>query len=909
MKIYFGLELDDRVYPPLLQQGHGVRYVGPQSLLHFLETHFGLVGHPTNNEYLRIEQYRQALKEELAMTPHQFYSASFEADQLATATALLSMRDELLLAGWDFSLSGQCPARLEVLARIENYFQQSKKEGAANVLAAGYADRFASILQYMNTRQHPIQELVLSEPRVLLPLHFQRLVKILEANGVQVTQLSSPDCQSRSDLALFQQLFGTQPPRTPQSLKSDGSLLIFKAARETDAAAYLAQLFRHNPEFRPLCLVPEKNRALDNALIQEGLPSLGILSDSLARPMLQILKLVPTFFWKPIDPFKILEFVSLGIKPLHDELANRIAQQMAQTPGMQGEGWYFMINRFFDELEEKAKRDSTINVQEVRQQYNFWFERTRYDSQGTVPKSEVIEVFDYLARWAFEQFDESEGRTTSLLVLSEQAKRVKDLLETLPEVEQQLSNLELERIVRTIYEPSPVLFRPEEVDHLECVHHSSAILSKTDTLLWWNFIRHEREYFFSRWYQNELHFLESLGINLQGPADDNQRLLWQRLRPVFFTQSQLLLILPNQVDGTRVYPHPLHDQLEAAFDNLKDIVIHLDDAADRQKLHTYFTLPTFVPLAHRQLGSPPAFIQLGHPQKLKLLDTATFTSLDNFLYYPYQWLFRYQLELRKSSILSIVKDHTLLGNLAHRCFERLLTDRPLKEWSKEAVSIWMEREMPRLLDKEGAVLLMYGREPERIAFINSLKFAAWSLIRLLHDNGWSVKAAEQDLEGTFAERNIRAKADLVLKRGEEWAIVDLKWRGLTRRTNSIRNEEDLQLVLYARFIGGPKDWAHSSYFIIEKAQLTARNNEAFKNIVAVQKDADHREVNERIWEKMNATYQWRWRQIVAGKIEVRTEQTLAELELSYADEWQGLLEMRDGDAPFDDYRTLINLVD
>ena len=907
MKIYFGLELDDRVYPFFSQLEQGVRYLGPQGLLSFFETHLGLLGHPTNTEYLRIEQYRQALKEDSKTVSDRFYSASFEADQLATATTLLLMRDELFLAGWDFSQSDHCPDRLQVLAQIENYFQQLRKQGARS-LTAGYADRFAAVLQYLDTRQQPVEELVLNEPRKFLPLHFQRLVKKLEEQGVHVSQLASPSQEATTDLALFQQLFTSNNAGISQKLAGDGSLLIFRTDRETDAAAFLAQLFRHNPDFRPLCLVPEKNRALDNALIQEGLPSLGILSASLARPMLQILKLVPTFFWQPIDPFKILEFVSLGIKPLHDELANRIAQQMAQTPGMQGDSWYSMINRFFDELEEKAKRDATIDVQKVRYQYNFWFERTRYDSQGTVPTAEVIEVFDYLARWAFEQFDESEGRTSSLLVLSEQAKRVKDLLELLPETEQQLSNLELERIVRTIYEPSPVLFRPEEVGHLPCIHHSSAILASTKALLWWNFTRHEREHFFSRWYQEELRYLETLAINLQGPAADNKRLLWQRLRPLLFTQSQLLLILPNQVDGTLVYPHPLHDQLEATFENLDDIIIHLGQEEDLQKLSAYFKLPNFEPLQHRQLGTPKAFIELKHPEKLQVLDTATFTSLDNFLYYPYQWLFRYQLELRKSSILSIVKDTTLLGNLAHRCFERLLTDRPLENWGKEAVADWIERQMPRLLEKEGAVLLMYGREPERVAFINTLKYAAWSLIRLLHDNGWSVKATEQDLQGTFAEQAVRAKADLVVARGEEQAVVDLKWRGLTRRTNSIRNEEDLQLVMYANFIGGPEDWAHSSYFIIEKAQLITRNNEAFKNVVAVQKDADHREVNARIWEKMKATYRWRRQQIQAGKIEVRTEQTLAELELAYMDEWQGLLEMRDGDAPFDDYRTLINLV-
>ncbi|MFK7933356.1 MAG: hypothetical protein AB8G22_07590 [Saprospiraceae bacterium] len=462
MTIYFGLELDDLSYPnPCLQSG--VHCFGEHGLLSFLESHLGLVGHPNNNAYLRIEQYRQAIMRHAEAHPQAFYQASFVADQFAVATELLSRRDELLLTGWDFKVNENCPARLKTLAEIEVLLipcetKVEQIESECIELAAGFSDRFTLIIKQLAKRKQPITKIYLNEPFELLPLWYQRLFNLLKSQNVQIEQLIATKHAGDSDLIVLQKSLRKELERGQKhTLQKDGSLLILKAKRETDAASYLAKLLRHNPDYRPVCLIPEKNRALDNDLIQEGLPSMGILSASLARPSLQILKLITVFLWKPIDPFKIMEFVSLAVKPLEDELSNRIAAEMAQTPGMDGDGWRAMVARYFDELDQKAQTDKSISVKDVRQQFNFWFNRTRYDSSATVPKFEVIEIFNYLQNWSYRAFSDSNENNSSLLVLSEQAKRIKELLETLPET--QLSNLELERIVRTIYEPSPVQFQ------------------------------------------------------------------------------------------------------------------------------------------------------------------------------------------------------------------------------------------------------------------------------------------------------------------------------------------------------------------------------------------------------------------------------------------------------------------
>lgn len=904
MEIYFGLALDDLAYPLPQTDSGGILHLGPQGLLNVLESCLGLTGHPADNDYLRIEQYRQGLRLYLENHPGTFYQASFEADQFAAAAELLSRRDELLLAGWDFQTGPGIPDRLRCLAEVEELLR-SRPELQ---LAAGYADRFIEALRQLDKRRHPIACIRLNEPLDLLPHHFRRLFLKLESAGVTLETLQpSPPEENQSDLAQFQNLLiKGQESGKKVPLKGDGSVLIIRGKRETDLATWLARLFRRNPDYRPACLLPDKNRAIDNALIQEGLPAMGIASASLARPTLQVLKLITAFLWNPIDPFKVMEFVSLAIKPLEEQLANRIAEQIAKTPGINGEGWYYTINRYFDEIAERAKFDPHIKIDEIRRQYNFWFERRRYDISQTAPKEDIIELFSYLQHWAGRIFDETGGKNHSLQVLREQAKRIVELLQALPE--NQLSNLELERIVRTIYEPAPVQFSEQELGCLQYFHHPGAIIGHTGSLLWWNFVNMEQDHFFSRWYQEERRYMDQKGFSLEGPKTENDRLIWYRKRPVLYCRQRLVLVMPSIVDGTEVHPHPLYGDLEAAFSNLEIIVLDIETGSGKDAVEKIFDLPRKVNVPSRLLGKPRPFLYLPSGRRLDEREEETFSSLEALFYYPYQWVFRHKIKLAKSSILSVVKDVTLMGNLAHRFFERLLKE-DISKMDKTAVESWIEQEARSLLSREGAVLLMYGREPDRSNFLHRIKYAAWSLIDLIQRNGWRVVETEKPLEGKFLGIPLNGRADLILEKDGQLAVIDLKWRGAARRERAIRNEEDIQLVFYSRLSANDHTWAHTAYFIMESGRMVARNHLAFRDIIAVSPDADHIEVNQRIFERMEATFRWRLDQIKQGRIEIRCQQTYSELDETYASELIDLLEMKKEDAPFDDYRTLINLVE
>ena len=125
----------------------------------------------------------------------------------------------------------------------------------------------------------------------------------------------------------------------------------------------------------------------------------------------------------------------------------------------------------------------------------------------------------------------------------------------------------------------------------------------------------------------------------------------------------------------------------------------------------------------------------------------------------------------------------------------------------------------------------------------------------------------------------------------------------------IRNKEDLQLVIYSKLLAEKTDDVHSAFFIIEDGKLIARNNKGFHQVTGILQEENHKRIEEEIWKKMKKTFEWRINQLTEGKIEVRTEQTVADLDDEYGEEILEVLEMKNETSKYDEYVVLINGVE
>lgn len=887
MTLHISHDFDALVHAPPGAQREAEHFFGPSKLLLWLEGQLGLNGYRNNTAYLRIELYRQALTQYLdSAETAPFFENSFQADRFATAESLLGWRDELLLAGWDFYNAGKLPFRLHDLAEVEMLFRKKLQDPDLGVQAAGFADRFNEVFAVLRKRQLPLTEVLLYEPFSLQSPAIQRVVTILREHGVSVRELLIQGAASEeSHLGKLQKGTGT----------GAGRLAILRARRDSDAATFLAQILRENPAYRPTFLIPEMNLLLEQNLVNEGFAPMGVLSASLARPSLQVLKLAPAFLWEPVDVFKIMEFVTLPVKPLEAGLALEIARVMAEKPGLFSDTWFAAV---FGYLEQANVPDET------RRQYEFWFDRRRYPADATAPKRDAVALYGYLQEWAQGYFEESGSNNSSLLVLAEQARRIRELLETLPE--QRIGFLELERIVRTIYEPSPMQLAQAEVGSFAYFHQAGAIAQPVQDLVWWNCTFDSGTPAPDKWQKEERLFLESQGIMPETPRQQSQRQQLLQFRPILQTSGSLLLVIPQQVDGAEAVPPLLLSDIEAVFgESIQSFSFHLDRVSDRERLKEWLQSPGQESVAQRSTTRPRPILQVSKPELLGASPYETPTNLESLFYYPHRWFFKQKLRLYRSSLLSVTAETTLLGSLAHRFFEKLLKE-DLLALDRKSLYEWVDKEAGNLLPREGATLLLYGKEPDRISFLSRVKNAAWSLLSLLRSNGWAVESTEMELTGEFAGIPVRGKADLVLRRGDELAIVDLKWSGAKRRKELIQNGEDLQLVLYAHLLPPSGNWPHTAYFILDEGKMIARNTVAFKEaVVAGRGGDDHVAVCTAIFDKMEKTYAWRMAQIERGQVELRSARTAAELEALYEGQLFDLLEMKHEDAAWDDYRTLM----
>ncbi len=872
---------------------------GETSFLNLLEKNHQLepIEITKDLQFARTENFRQSLQQYLIEKPAAFFADSFEADTFGTARKVISILDELTLNGWDFGLAEDLPPRLLALSELNRLEQ--------NIEIPNFAAQFIHLFKTVEESdfEYDFDEILLVEPQHFLPTHWQRLFRLLEKKGVKLGQLERPKSNEKANnlQKIKNKLLNvTEKVENNFSTDCDSSVIVLKALRESDAAEYVAQILKKNSFWKPVCLIPEENRMLEEALVKVGLPNLGIQSQSGARPSLQVLKLLTVFLWEPLDISKVMEFLSLAIQPLHSDLASKLAVALAENPGVGSDKWRAVLAIFFEENESQ-------NADELKKEYRFWFERRRTDNRRTVQTSEPIELFAMLSKWARRTFDEQNNKNMSLLVLSNQARRVADLLDLLSE--KQIGYLDLERIVRSVSEPTPVQMREPSPGHLDFVHQPEAIISEVNTLLWWNFVGGEPSNFFNFWYPKEIDYLKNLGVEIQLAAVKNRFQMWKYRQAVLNTEHQLVLFSPENVMAEKTVQHVLWADFEFGLGkNLQACEYNIHEESDRLRLEKIFVQANYQKITRKHDAEAKVFLEIKPRKMLSQYEKETLTSLENLLYFPHQWLLKYRAKLQKSPILSIIDEKRLYGNLSHKLIEKLFLE---KNYPREegALRTWIEKEIGQFLAREGAVLLQYGMEPQRISFVNKLKKSILVLVSAIDSNGWEVVNSEFVLDGFLHGRMLETRVDLILRRDDDFAIIDLKWGGKTYQSDLIRNEEDVQLAVYAGLWRNSTTCktVHTAYFILESGQLLARNKLGFSQAVELSKDKNHDEVHERMMDKIAATYSWRQNQIETGKIEIRTSHNIKELEKIYEDGLLlDLLEMKRSESKFDDYKILVN---
>jgi hypothetical protein len=855
--IRFGMALDGYV-PRQPGATLGELTTGPNGLLDVLETRLGLRGERPSR-VVRVVQYQQCLA--AADDGSRFYSASFAVDPLAVADALLAWRDEWVAAGWDGRADAVDGKRLQDLAEVER--------AARETLGSGHADRLRAVEAQLGRRRTGIERVELLDTVDELPPVWRRLAAKLAAEHVPPAHWQGPVAGAGSDLAALQHalISGARP-----ALRGDGSVLLLEADSDLTLARALADCFASDGGWTvpdASVVVGQAGSALDLGLRAAGLPVLGLADRSPWRPALQVLRLALSLLWDPLDPNRLLEFLTLPVSPLGDALRWRLARVVAEAPGIGGVAWREAV----EELRSMAGR-------RVDEDVGAWLEVQRFDSLRGAPSEVLVEVCGRVGRWAAARAGREEAAAAereAFRAAADEAATARDVVGRLQHSGMAtLGRLQLERLLQEIVGLGSARADAfAECGALHAVDDPAATIEPAAVAVWFGFVAPPLPAR-SPWSPAEIAQLRSHGADL--PATDAMLQVTARswLRPVLAAQRQLVLARPRRVGGEATAPHPLWSRIVALADGHAVPTLDVDallqgeaSAADRLPLR-------LAGVAHRPLPRPRRWWRLRADAVLAPREAESFSSLSSFVHSPHRWVLQHEARILPGSLGRVIGGNLQKSTLLHHLFEELFADAgPGWRTADEAtVTGWIAGRLPRLLAEEGANYLLPGARREAEALQAVGQRAAWALIEQLRAAGAASVGMEVTGQGSFCGGALVGKIDmLVTDRDGREAVVDLKWSGIKYRRDELRRNEQLQLAVYASLRReATSRWPSEAFFVLDDARLLAQSDRFFPH-ASVCAPPEASAGTAALWAAFETTWTWRRAQLDQGLIEINVEGT------------------------------------
>jgi len=864
MKIFFGLYLDG--YPASKgKNSFNELTCGPKGLLQFLETRLGLRSLPTS-AFKRVLQFRKVVVE-AAKSQSVFFQESSQQDSLATARVLLQWRDELIESGWDGWATKTDQPRLKDLADLE--------KTANGMVAPGDADRLVAVSQELEKRSLGEIQLVVLDEKEHLPYLWQKVCDRLQATYPKAPKWSAT--KATTDLALYQAcLAGASAEKIKP--KQDGSLVVLTAHSEITLARAVAQIIARQEKNHRLTLVAGSQvGVLDQALIAEDEPLMGLQRRSSARPIPQLLILALRLCWLPADPGALLEFLTHPASPVGKMLRRHLSEALAASPGIGGSTWAEAIAETREAIKNLPEQDKIeAALQKVDEDLERWILIERFNPETGAPGAKLSEFCMQLSRWAAARsakLEEDDIAGGHLKLLSSIASELAEVLAGYPTI----SRLELEQLLKELCSTGweGEVFVPQ-LGHAMCAHHPQAVLDPVEQVIWWDFSEPSEKKPFP-WTKAEIEAFQSNGahfISLETQAALKAK-SW--LRPILAAQQQLILVLPKQRDGKSLPGHPLLARLLALTEGTPARLPTRD--LDQELFLQKATAPLgFTPLAHRPLPAPRRWWQLNDGKLLTPRGTESYSSLEKFIYKPFGWVLNYPAKLQQGPVtsLKLKPDFALKGTLLHRMLDLLLAASSTEiNWlncNRQALNLWADQSWPKLLEQEGATLLLPGNLADKLSLLDLAKRSLWELLQQLR--AAKVTTACTNLkpeDAPFIGGNLMGYIDLfVTNQAGQGAVVDLKLGGLDRRQEELKTNRQLQLAIYGYLQHHRhKKWPEAAFYILGKQQLLAQTADYFPN-ATLARIAVSPVGLEPCWKDFEPVWRWRRKQLDDGWIEVTT---------------------------------------
>ena len=778
---------------PSFNEFHG----GPETLLGWIETQLGLAT-PNTHKANRVTEYANALDS----VSDGVFSASMQTDRWATATELLSRRDELLLAGWDEKDSELAPPLVLDLSRAA---------AGRTSMFPSEAGRLHRVLDAFEQGQTlPPHRCFLSELPEVWPVLWRKvLCKLTTATAAEVHPLAPANTALRSSQEVVRGL-GASP------VIQDKTFRYVVTRSETAACEFVAaSLAAASENLSKTVIYCEDDHValrLDACLQRIGLPTTGASAVSRAHPVLQVLPLSLAVCWGPVDPQSLLGFLTLPVKPLQQRIAARLADSLSKEPGLGSSKWE----------EAVAELCNTENDPDgvTRQRIDTWLMCNRVPRGSPISSELIRNRCGLVAQWATgraaylkDNPDTPPELVRALQIAANQASLLGELVQSqgADVSEPQLSRLMDEALSMGI-ETTPCI---EADGGPTRVRSLAEVISPCKRLIWLGLgTSHTAS---CRWTAGQLTQLREAGLDLDDGSHQLSALRSAEARGFSSVEESFLAVLiPKDLEQRW---HPLWLAVRTVLQDCDSPPVLEELIAENRG---DALAPACFPVRDVaiQPHQKPRPIWVVPPEYLHDRTTVSATELQDRLACPLKWVLNYQARLRPSPIADLPDSHQLKGTFCHSVLERVFgAGGPLPSTADalDRVGQVFDERLPL----DAAPFAQAYSLIERQKLRDELLGATRVLVETLLSGGYHILGIEVEVSKEAFGKTLNGWIDCVAAHddGSE-AIIDFKYSGRNKYRDMIKDGKAVQLATYAY----SRSWDSTSfpavaYLILSDAQL------------------------------------------------------------------------------------------
>ena len=447
----------------------------------------------------------------------------------------------------------------------------------------------------------------------------------------------------------------------------------------------------------------------------------------------------------------------------------------------------------------------------------------------------------------------------------------------------------VEKWIDAMYEPANYIHSIAQQGSRLVVNKPGALIDNPKTLIWTDFYDEEVDMlttdFLSKAEKKEL-----AGLGCCFWQEDCEREFYRRMRlmPLKKTQDKLVLVTVNKKDNAKTEKHPLLIQLTNKYKTL----------AVKHNLKPNAAPLTKVDNTGCMDKEKPDVFRFEHTDMLEWPDHESYSSLQNLIEYPVDYVFGYLLKIRDGGKQDFERLERTMGEVAHAVIEEIFA--PKEEGTlnspdtiEEALKNRFDEVYKCCLEAKGAVLHLLENKIAEQSFRIRLKQNLGYLLELLKDNVLRVAYCEKEIIEKLGfkvpkenDLDIKGYVDMIVENAQgQKAVIDFKWSGGSTYKNNIKENKSLQLALYAEMVKKDlsTDVAFTGYFLMPEGCLYTHSDLKGKRVKKY--NADRRNV----FEEVKNSYSYRVDQIGRGEIELADGMVEDEIQYCKARESQSLL--------------------